>query len=184
VTGPFPVLVLSPGRSGSSTVAKWLIDLGVNMGSRFKAADEINPNGYWEDLDWRDLNDAFATRAVIPKDWYERLAHSFIRERRNRFGPGGAWGAKDPRFCDVLSILRDCFTDEWLTWRFIRLHRDPGDVAASITRCFGFPHEEAMRVIRLRASLLDEALVGQTVLDIQFVDIVSGEARDIIREWL
>lgn len=183
MTGPFPILVLGPGRCGSSTVAKWLIDLGVNMGARFRAADEINPNGYWEDLDWRDLNAAYLDR-VISKDWYERLAYSFINQRRSRFGPGGAWGAKDPRFCGLLSILRDCFTDEWLTWRFIRLHRDPENVATSITRCFGFPHEEAMRVIRERAYLLDQALADQMVLDIQFMDIVSGEARDIIREWL
>ncbi len=191
MTGPFPILVLGPGRCGSSTVAKWLIDLGVNMGARFRAADAINPHGYWEDLDWRDLNAAYLDR-VIPEDWYCWLAERLYRERAWRpAAPVGhdanEWGMKDPRLCDTLALLQrrvfGIFTEVFQP-RFIRLRRDPEDVAASMTRCFGFPHEEVMRVIRKRAYLLDQALVDQTVLDIQFVDIVSGEARDIIKEWL
>jgi hypothetical protein len=92
---------------------------------------------------------------------------------------------KDPRLCHVVRIWLDIIVQEpAMGIRFIRLHRNPRKVAKSMTRCYGFPHEEAMRVIRERADLLDRDLEGQTVLDIQFPDIVSGTAWAIIKDWL
>jgi hypothetical protein len=159
------------------------------MGSRFRAADETNPDGYWEDLDWRDLNDALYRRAISAR-WYcwiaERLYGSRMLKAKNAAEyVANEWGIKDPQLCDVLSLLQERVFPIFVgQQRYIRLHRDPVDVAASMVRCYGVPREEAMRIIRLRTDLLDQSLEGKMVLDIRFTDIVSGTARSAIEEWL
>lgn len=61
-------IVLGYGRTGSSLVAGTLRELGVNMGTKFRPADEANLKGFFENLDFYNLN-----RAVLREKEYDAL---------------------------------------------------------------------------------------------------------------
>jgi len=119
------VVVLGPHRSGTSLVASILNSIGVNMGDRFRLADEFNPTGYCEDLDFKELNQAMlkycgctwheppsqeqlAGACVhFEKDMHRLLFRKCTQQEHIR--REYMWGWKDPRQCLVMG----CY-DYWL----------------------------------------------------------------------
>ena len=100
------VIVLGMHRSGTSMVAHILHELGVWMGERFREPDQHNPGGYWEDLDWRDLNkiiinDAGGTWWKPPRTGDVLRAamhlHQDIADVVEARLDKPLWGFKDPR---------------------------------------------------------------------------------------
>jgi hypothetical protein len=162
-------------------VAKWLIDMGVHMGARFRPADEHNPDGYWEDLDFRDVNQALL-EGRIPTEWYKILFAHHLSVRMVFFCGDRPWGFKDPRMCHTLWQVKEYMPKA----RHIRLHRDAVDVVKSCVRCYGWPQDKAVGLIAYREKMLDTHLPRDAArtLDIAFRDIVSGGAKEVIRKWL
>src|SRR5919108_4266927 len=78
------IVVLGPGRCGTSTLARGLIALGIAFGDRLKPAMRKNPRGFFEDLDLLDIN---------------YRAHAALKLRRNGSSvgwiPDEAWQAPD-----------------------------------------------------------------------------------------
>lgn len=116
------------------------------MGERLLAADRGNPAGYFEDLDFLELNRRILVASTPPedghRDWgwtesesfdsaswpaYRHEAAALVAARSDR----GPWGWKDPR----TSMLLD-FWDEVLgrQARFLLLYRHPWEVADSMAR--------------------------------------------------
>ena len=116
-------------RSGTSMVAHMLKEMGCFMGERFREPDETQPHGYWEDLDWRDINSALLQRAH--GSWYcpphplllDAHFGEFIPQIEalidSRESMGAAWGFKDPRTC--------------LTWHYL-VEKLPNPRAIIVTR--------------------------------------------------
>lgn len=104
------VVVLGMHRARTSLVANVLHHLGVHMGDRLLRANEWNPYGHWEDLDFFDLNVEMLRAAG--GDWADPPSTLGIRATAEWFGPEvralvdwkrkqgrAAWGWKDPRTC-------------------------------------------------------------------------------------
>lgn len=89
------VLVISTGRAGSSTVARILhTQLNVSMGYHFRQPDAENPKGFYEDLDFKTLNETILKGIISYPEFAIRLSH-LIKKRKED------WGVKDPRLCHL-----------------------------------------------------------------------------------
>jgi hypothetical protein len=57
------IVILGMHRSGTSTIARILASIGINMGERIMGANESNPFGHYENLDFVELNDEILINA-------------------------------------------------------------------------------------------------------------------------
>ena len=113
------VPVLSYPNSGSSLLAGVLHQLGINMGSRLKSPQSVNPAGLFEDEDFTEILSKIWFRYNIRCD-YSRIIHleklletaeiyqnklsMIIRQKQQQ---NIDWGVKEPR----LSLLWPAFSD-------------------------------------------------------------------------
>ena len=121
------ILVIGTGRCGSSTVARLLHErFKVCMGHLFPDPDENNPKGYYEDLEFRNVNLRFMNEGS-PLPAYLQWMRAYM-ERRSLAGT--EWGVKD----DILAFAGPL----WLAWRpegrVIWCQRSIEQVAASMAR--------------------------------------------------
>ena len=127
------ILVTGTHRTFTSLVANiYHNGLGVPMGKRFLPADYRNPQGYWEDLDFRDRNQQMIggwSSAKLDSSPADRLY--FDRLIRGRFREHNVWGVKDVRFCFTLPVFVEAF---------------PFDARLEILICMR-PHEESARSV-------------------------------------
>lgn len=126
-------------RAGTSVLAHLLSTLGVNMGERFRAPDVHNPDGYFEDLDFRDLNQKIL--AAANGTWYQPPSADAIIDtvgtldqdialliaRKNH----GLWGFKDPRTCLTIPVIAPALPR---TVRYINLTRNREAVVRSLMK--------------------------------------------------
>jgi len=141
-----PVIVTGMHRSGTSLIASLLAAWNVRMGDRLLPADRGNPAGYFEDVEFLDLNRRILA-ACTPdeaghRDWGWTASGTFDESQASLFRDeaaalvaaredGPAWGWKDPR----TSMLLD-FWDGVLRYegQFLLLYRHPWEVADSMLR--------------------------------------------------
>lgn len=116
------------------------------MGDRFRS-DETNPRGFFEDLWFKENNQALIAGKLGFKDWARSL-ETLLIERRSRCIP---WGLKDPRTAALLPHFDPYFKFT----RVIRCVRKEHDAVASMRRCYGWTEEEARTVFRDRNNNLD-----------------------------
>jgi hypothetical protein len=69
-----PVIVVGPGRCGTSCVAGVLHRLGIYMGHRLLPADRTNPYGHWEDSDFVEVNEARLSGEITRAAWTARVS--------------------------------------------------------------------------------------------------------------
>jgi hypothetical protein len=107
---PF-LIVTGAGRSGTSAVARVLHESGVRMGDHQGIASRINPVGFYEDVDVRNLNDQLLEHVGLadtsrPQRWPSRArVVAAARGRRDEMAALAARAAdgwKDPRFSITL----------------------------------------------------------------------------------
>jgi hypothetical protein len=166
-----PLIVVGPGRCGTSAVAGVLRYLGVFMGHEFIEPDASNPYGHWEDREFFALNSAFLSGA--PASTWKGRAKALIESRYQLAVP---WGWKDPRTCDVLqhylSLLRKP--------RFIRCRRAPEEIHASIMNAYGgvesngWTWESAERLQQQRDQVLDRILPRYDTMEVDFDRMLSN----------
>jgi hypothetical protein len=154
-----PIIVVGPGRSGTTVVARLLHErLGISMGDRFRS----DPEGkcYYEDLDFRDLNRHFMDGVLNFNEWLQATERNiFIRKATEQ-----PWGFKDPRASYIMGMYFMFFRDPL----FVRCRRDRNDVAKSMSKNYGWPMESALNVARERDVALDGFLRGREVLGLYF----------------
>jgi hypothetical protein len=141
-------------RSGTSFIASVLAAAGLAVGERLVAPDANNPHGYFEDLDFVELNQRIlhaCTREGEPghRDWgwteSERLDRGRLSEHRaaalalverRLAGPeaAGAWGFKDPRTTVLLDFWHEALAEAEANPRYLLLYRAPWDVADALQR--------------------------------------------------
>ncbi|MHA2264824.1 MAG: sulfotransferase [Candidatus Thorarchaeota archaeon] len=133
------IVILAMHRSGSSLLASILRDIGVDMGKRFREPDEHNPQGYWEDLDWRDMNKIILREAY--GTWYDpssaldvegaaRLLRGDIKALVDSKSQSALWGFKDPRTCITISAIHPYLPNP----HYIFLRRERDNIIASLMR--------------------------------------------------
>ena len=156
-----PVIVVGPGRSGTTVVSRLLHEqLGISMGTRFRS----DPQGkcYYEDLDFRDLNRHFMDGTLNFNEWLKTTEHNIFV----RFAADQPWGFKDPRASYIMGMYFLFFRDPL----FIRCRRHHGDVAKSMNENYGWSLEKAHSVAAERDLALDRFLYGKRVEEFYFDD--------------
>jgi hypothetical protein len=147
-------LVLGPGRSGTSFIAKTLHENGVVMGERFRPPDKKNPDGYYEDLDFKELNESLLANKLPFSGWQYQVCELVDSK-------SGDWGVKDPRLCYLLGYYLDIIPSACA----LRAHRPIHEVALSMNRCYGWPIAEALSEAARREALLDRYPTDRVNLD-------------------
>lgn len=169
-----PIIVVGPGRCGTSCVAGVLHHLGVFMGERLLGAHPTNPHGHWEDCEFLDLNVALLRQGLTRLQWAEGI-QQLVEKRRAR---GIPWGWKDPRTCDLLRNYLEFFNDP----KFVRCVRDPALIEASVVKAYGgngwTPADaHAMRVRRERE--LDRYLPWYKTLEVDFEQLRANREETV-----
>lgn len=136
-------VVLGMHRSGTSLTASMLKEMGVDMGKQFIVGDSNNPNGYYEDIDWLQVNKDILIRAggdwksiVTRKDVLGAIPDSeeqinAVIDKKNI--PGKKWGFKDPRTCITIWAYHARLTNP----RFIVVSRNMPGIISSLNRAHG-----------------------------------------------
>ena len=137
-SGSVVFVVVGMHRSGTSMTASMLKQAGVDMGERLIGAEEANPRGHFEDLDFVRFHEAALAAQGLPLEGYATVdqvpvaaewrakAREFIDARAGK----PLWGWKDPRTTLFLSFWRDLLPDA----RFIFPYRAPWEVMDSLYR--------------------------------------------------
>lgn len=170
-----PIIVVGPGRCGTSAVAGVLHHLGIFMGKELVPAHSTNPYGHWEDAEFVRLNDDFAMKRKIGEEEWRAGIAQLIEERRSQNVP---WGWKDPRTSQLLPQYLHIVGDA----KFIRCRRRAADIESSILKAYdGWTWEQAIQLRQGREDALDRDLRGRTVLEIQY-NRLKREREAVVRD--
>ena len=138
-----PIIVVGTGRCGTSTIARLLhTKFNICMGERFREPDEHNPDGYFEDLDFRDANEAMLCGKLSAVQWYFRISQIVSLRKQSKI----QWGAKDPRFCDTAEMFQGWFENA----NVIVCTRDDDLVMQSMQRCYDWFESRSAAFIKGR----------------------------------
>lgn len=151
------VIILSPHRSGSSTVAGTLADNGVNFGEELLKPASDNKKGFFENPHIVKLNEdilesfgySWFNNGELPDKWWLKKSHYNFADRAcdivmRDLRDGKLVGIKDPRLsllCPFwIYILRDKLN---FNLRFAIILREPSEIIASISNRNGFTPEHS-----------------------------------------
>ena len=151
------IVVLGMHRSGSSAITKGLEVLGVNLGSHLMSADANNQKGYFEDLEFNQLNtrvlkangyDWNSLSAiqgdVFQDDKFIPLKNEATDLLKRKLEDTQMLGIKDPRFCRLLPFWKDVFNELQLNVSYVIILRDPENIAASLFSRDSFPRVKSL----------------------------------------
>jgi len=146
------IIVLGPGRCGSSTVARLLHNLGISMGKRFREPDSSNPQGFYEDLDFRDLNQKIL-EGKCSIDYFQEQLDQLISKSK---------GIKDPRISHLWRYYQKHSA------RYILCTRRPQLIVRSMMANYGWSEEESKQLLITRLNGIYKLLEGRDALRIDF----------------
>lgn len=140
------IIVIGPGRSGTSALTRGLAALGVELGDHLKPATPKNARGYFEDLDILDLNhrlhQAFglktngsSLRLIEDREWQAVDLRLFKQELAaivtKRFDRCPLWGFKSGGVMRLLSFWEEALSALDLDIGYVLAIRNPLSVAQS-----------------------------------------------------
>nr|NQU91492.1 hypothetical protein [Bacteroidota bacterium] len=142
------VIITGMHRSGTSALARVVIDLGFDPGNNLLQPGKDNPEGFWEDIDILNLNNDILEFLFLTWDRVEdfngRLIHKFGEEVWNQFGDRAlavlsgrmdhtpAVMLKDPRFSILLPFWKKAFNHFDCDKFYLLPVRNPFSVARSL----------------------------------------------------
>lgn len=146
--------------------------LGVHMGDRFDPPSHANPNGYFEDVEFKRLFDMMYCGKEV-----EELLRVQIRLRDGR----PVWGVKDPKLCVVFNrFVRTLGADP----KVVVVRRPPDQICDSMARAIGFVEPGRFLPLveyyleRMEANLTD---FGGHKLELTFDDVVGDGAATVAK---
>jgi GT2 family glycosyltransferase len=142
-----PIIVAGMHRSGTSFTASLLSALAVDMGQHLLPQDVNNRRGYFEDVEFLELQRKILSECCAPDDgghpdWGWTESESLEQEGFKRFLPeaqaliasraehAAYWGWKDPR----TTLLLDFWDELLVDARYVLVYRFPWEVADSMQR--------------------------------------------------
>ncbi len=150
------VVVLGAHRSGTSSIARSLQILGVELGERLMAPTPgVNEKGFYEDIDLNRIN--IELLRELDQDWHtltlvspaalqdERIDPLRIQASallKSRISKADVFGFKDPRICRLLPFWQHIFKELQLNASYVISIRNPISVANSMQRIHGLPPEK------------------------------------------
>jgi len=185
------IIVLGMHRSGTSLVAGICQKLGAHMGEYFRIGDESNPDGYFEDLDWRAMNKWIINAAggtwYDPPSALETTVHAMrlrpiiesLIKTKSRFDP---WGFKDPRTCLTARGLYRIIPD----LKFVVVRRPELEIVESlkkrsIKRGYHEPDNHWRALVALYNTQVDRLLAEPSVVyhEIEYNNLIN---RSIVED--
>lgn len=168
------IMVVGPGRCGTSAVAGFIHKLGVKMTDTPEFCDESNPVGFYEDIEFLKLNDAMTRRKITTRRFIVGL-RALIDSKKE------PWGLKHPATSEFMPVYLSLLGDDI---RFVRMRRNPDDVVNSMSKQYGWSQEQSLHVTLRREALLDCHLKDYPVLEVQFSDLRNREVLENIAEFV
>ena len=146
-TQPDTFIITGMHRSGTSFMASVFEKLGVTLGNRLLKADRFNAAGYFEDLDFLNLQRSIlqASGSVCEVGWmdwgwnggealdetqWKNYLESALTLTQSRQRQHQTWGWKDPRTSLLLDFWHRLLPDA----RYVFVYRVPWEVADSVSR--------------------------------------------------
>jgi hypothetical protein len=177
-------------RSGTSLLCSLLAECGVHFGEadQLIPRNQENPNGFWENLKVRELNDALLTATGCDWDHItrfdpanipdEQLGH-FAEESRNILGALGEHpisGIKEPRMCVLTSAWAPILSDSVDVF----VYRHPAEIAKSLAMRNGMPYDIGLCLCEYYLVHLLNYLTSRNVIAVSHQELLQspGEALE------
>jgi hypothetical protein len=138
------IVVLSPGRSGTSLLMKALGAMGMRLSENMIPGSVGNPEGFFEDVDIVDVHKELLqnlnTHPVLPlpDGWFESESTKKAKPKLKKIledrlqESNTIWGFKDPRTASFLPLWNRILSAPGTVPVFILAVRDPAVVATSL----------------------------------------------------
>lgn len=143
------IVVVGPGRSGTSALTRGIGGLGVELGDRLKPGTRKNAKGFFEDEDFIAIN--YRLRAAfgfkrsgagvqaVPESWFdtpdvERIRDDAVALIQRRFAGADPWGFKAGGVLSFLPFWEDVFDAAGQSPSYVLALRNPISVARSRTK--------------------------------------------------
>ncbi len=146
------IIILGMHRSGTSMTAGVLNLLGVNMGNIIRRKSIHNPLGYFEDIDFVNLNRLILNEAG--GSWINPPSEDSIRDQKTKFNEKISdliktkpklWGWKDPRTCLTIELFLSHISNAY----FIVCNREHKAIALSLFKRYKMKYEKSLEIIRI-----------------------------------
>lgn len=187
------VVVLGPGRSGTSILMKILQSLGMKTSDSMLQGNLGNPDGYYEDLDilqvHKEVIDNFGLRTLFSEkaDWLKTSfanksilkLKDILNKNLNENNP--VWGFKDPRTATVLPMWNRIFSNHLVKPKFVLIVRNPSSVAVSLMKQVGSNElfVEFQWLHRIVSTLIH---TGGNVFIVHYEDLFTEKTPSILRD--
>ena len=159
-------VVLGMHRSATSLVSGGLDKRGVNMGDNLLPADAGNPEGYYENIEFMNLNQRILESAG--GNWKNPPSRKDILDQKEKFddviervvtkNQDDLWGWKDPRTTLTIELFLPYLENP----HFITCFREPEEVGKSLNRRDGMPVERGVELANVYNERLTDFLKGWT----------------------
>ncbi|HBI21675.1 MAG TPA: hypothetical protein DDY37_03670 [Legionella sp.] len=150
------VVVLGMHRSGTSAMTRALQLFGVELGDHLMPPSYDNEKGFWEDLDFYELNvsileylgaDYQTIEPVFPDlinntdlSLYTSRAVALLQQKMSNVS---CFGLKDPRFARLLPFWKPVFDALHLRVNYVIALRNPMSIVRSMAKREGFSYEKS-----------------------------------------
>ena len=187
-----PVCVAGMHRSGTSMVTKFLHECGLYLGpdDDLMPPAEENPEGFWENLTFVDVNEEILNQLgggwdcppPAPADWTGgRLAPLVARAETilEHFAGREPWGWKDPRSSLTLPFWKAMLPG----LRVVAVVRHPLEVALSLRQRNGFSYALGLTLWQITYGRIIEATTGDDRI-LTHYDASFGDPAPEVRRLL
>ena len=154
------ILVVGPGRSGTSAITRGLMVLGVDLGTNLMPAQTgVNNKGFWEDLDIYGLN--LEVFEEVKSTWHslapidianaqtgkiEELSLKAVGILQRKMANTFLFGLKDPQITRILPFWIDIIGRISASAYFLIACRNPLSVARSLSQYTGLEMEQCFAI--------------------------------------
>ena len=189
------VVVLGMHRSGTSSIARGLRVIGVELGNNFiPDIPSVNAKGFWEDAEINDLN--IRMQAHLGIDWHfispissaqaDRLCNDgFLLQSANlvrlKVASARPFGFKDPRTGTLMPFWQRVFEHCRLNVGYVLALRHPISVADSLRARDGFDYEKSY-LLWLEHTLQSLTFIqGKPRVVVDFDSLIEAPDKQIAR---
>jgi len=137
-------------RSGTSAIAKGIVELGAHPGNNLLPANEENPKGYWEDVNivnlnekilknfnmrWHSLDNPMINRfeTLLPL-YEEKYLEEALEIINNNFKSSNTILIKDPRISILLPFWQKVFKIANAEVKYVLAVRNPLETSKSLLK--------------------------------------------------
>lgn len=180
------VIVLGMHRSGNSLIGGILHLLGVDLGKRLLAGNQFNPKGFFEDIDFLQLNEKILKHCDgdwdNPPDRDAILRCTLFGTEIQRLlrGRQGLWGWRDPRTTLTIELYLPFLVNP----HFVVCWRNPNEIVKSLKEWMNFDELKTLKLTNRYHQRIVDLFEGHPTLPrlmIAFEDLTADPITEVRR---